>query len=178
MGPLFQPQTLENFFISLSLPKTQWFHCCGKHWKDHCSDTSTSEPYTTPRTGFTRSHFILSFICFFVLPIDCKDAFSMKLRRSVGSSLVYMDFTTAVIMFIYFKENVWDQHGAEIFSSPSLQLSHPGSLETTMSPSWTPEIPYSVSSPTLHFDEPQSVHRAALELCTLTMSQVNCQETK
>jgi len=46
----------------------------------------------------------------FVLPIDHKDAFSMKLRRFVGSSLVHMDFTMTVIVFMYFKEKLWDHH--------------------------------------------------------------------
>lgn len=190
MGPLFHLQTLENFFIRLSLPKTQWSHCCGKNWTEHsCNDTSTSEPYITPRTGFSRSHFILYirilFVCLFVLPMHRKDAFSMKLWRFVGSSLVHMDFTMTVIVFIYFKEKLWDLHCAEICGVWEKQF--PGLASSSSSarkprshdvPKLDAEIPYDDSSPTLHFEEAQLVRKAALEMCTLTMSQVNCQETK
>lgn len=185
MGPLFHLQTLEDFFIRLSLTKTQWSHCCNEHWTDHCcKDTSTSDPYTTPRTGFSRSPFILCIhFCLFVLPIELQRCLLYEAaeicRQQLGPHGFYND---SHCVPVFQRETQGPPLRCDSWSMGKAApwvcrffFQSPGSRDI---PRLEAEIPYSGASPTPHFEEVYSVHKAALELWTLTMSQVNCQETK
>lgn len=84
----------------------------------------------------------ISIFYLFVLPIDCKGIFCMKLRWFVDSSLAHMVFyNDSHCVHTFQRETVepplrFVSYGKR--SSLSLQVSSPGpgSLETTMSPSW------------------------------------------
>lgn len=65
----------------------------------------------------------------------------MKLQRFVGSSLVHMDFTMTVIVFLYFKEKLRDHHWDAICGAWEKQLpefagSSSRVQEAMISPGW------------------------------------------
>lgn len=90
-----------------------------------------------------------------------------------------------IIVFMSFKEKLWDHHWAEIcgvwemqFPGLASSLSNARKPESHDVPKLEAEIPHRGTSTALHFEEAQSVHKVVLELCTFTVSQESCQETK